>query len=522
MPVDVRTEQPARLVDQAEDRFRLLVENVKDYAIIMLDTRGHIVSWNAGAERLKGYAAREIIGRHFSAFYTPEDTANGKPDRELQIASRTGRYEEEGWRVRKDGSRFWANVVNTALVDERGTLQGFGQVTRDFTERKQAEEELRLSEERFRLMVQSVKDYAIFFLDAEGRISSWNEGARRIKGYTPEEILGKHFRIFYPPDAVAARHPEHELEVASREGSFEEEGVRVRNDGTTFWANVVITAMRDAKGELLGFVKVTRDVTDRRRAEDVVRQAAVDLERRVDERTAQLADVNAQLAENNHELEAFSYSVSHDLRAPLRAIDGFSKRVMTSAVDKLDESERDQLQRVRAAAQRMSQLIDDLLNLSRLNRVRVAVKRVDVSALARGVVEELHRSTPDRVVDVQVAEAMQASADPRLLKIAFENLLGNAWKFTRTRSAPRIEVSCTERDGRTVFFVRDNGVGFDLKYAEKLFFPFQRLHSEREFEGTGIGLATVQRIIRRHGGAIWAESEPDRGATFYFSLESST
>ncbi len=514
---------PATAQDQAtqppgDDRYKLLVESVKDYAIFMLDPQGQVLTWNAGAQRLKGYNANEIIGRHFSAFYPPDDLATGKPARELLIASQTGRYEEEGWRIRKDGTRFWANVVITALRDALGVLVGFGKVTRDLTERKHAEEELRLSEERFRLMVGSVTDYAILFLDAQGRIASWNAGAQRIKGWRPEEAIGQHFRMFYTEEAVASGHPERELEVAARDGRYEEEGWRVRKDGSRFWANVVITTMRAPHGALLGFVKVTRDITERREAQLALEHAAADLEKRVNDRTQELEDVNRKLEATNHELESFGYSVSHDLRAPLRALDGFSKLVLMSAADKLDDTERDHLARVRAAAQRMSQLIDDMLSLSQLSRATMKPTEVDLTAIAREIVADLRRSSPERHVDVTIQEGMSAHGDHRLLRIALENLLGNAWKFTRKRPDATVEVGAVERDGRRVWHVRDNGAGFDPTYASKLFIPFQRLHSTSDFEGTGVGLATVQRIVRRHGGDIWFDSAPDRGATFFFTL----
>lgn len=253
---------------------RLLVETVDEYAIFALDARGNIVSWNKGAERTKGYKPEEIIGKHFSIFYPPERVAQGFPDYELREAARVGRFEDEGWRVRKDGSRFWANVVITALRDEHGKLVGFGKVTRDLTARRQEEEALRESEERFRLLVQGVRDYAIFMLDPTGHVTTWNEGAHRIKGYTAEEIVGKHFSIFYPPEDLANNKPARELEIASATGVYEEEGWRVRKDGSRFWASVLITALRRSDGSLAGFAKVTRDLTERRAAQEKALEAA--------------------------------------------------------------------------------------------------------------------------------------------------------------------------------------------------------------------------------------------------------
>ncbi len=258
------------------DLYRLLVESVQDYAIFALDRTGRVLTWSAGAARLKGYSRTEIIGRHFSAFYPPEDVTAGKPDRELEEASRTGRLEDQGWRLRKDGTRFWANVVITALYDELGKLVGFAKVTRDRTEQRRETEALRESEARFRLLVESVRDYAIFMLDSQGHVATWNAGAERIKGYSTEEIVGRHFSTFYPPEKIAERFPEYELEVAAREGRFEDEGWRIRRDGSRFWANVVITALRNADGHLVGFAKVTRDLTDRRAAEEQARRLAAE------------------------------------------------------------------------------------------------------------------------------------------------------------------------------------------------------------------------------------------------------
>ena len=383
--------------------------------------------------------------------------------------------------------------------------------------RRRSESTLR--DEEFRLLVEGVKDYAIFMLDPQGRVMSWNAGAERIKGYRADEIIGRSFTTFYTEDAVASGHPAHELEIAAAEGRYEEEGWRVRKDGSRFWANVLITALSGDDGSLRGFAKVTRDFTERRAAQDALRESearlrvlAGELERRVEERTRELRDAYA-------ELEAFSYSVSHDLRAPLRAIDGFSKLLAAGADAKLDDVERAHLARIRDGAQRMSRLIDDLLQLSRLSRAPLSLQDVDVSAVAAAVVDELRQVEPDRVVDVAVEPGMRARADGRLLHLLLQNLIGNAWKFTRRRVDGRIEVGTTTMRGTPAFFVKDDGAGFDMRYAAKLFVPFERLHSAREYEGTGIGLASVKRVVARHGGAVEAVGAPDQGATFTFTLE---
>jgi PAS domain S-box-containing protein len=248
--------------------FRLLVDRVLDYAIFLLTPDGHIASWNAGAERLKGYTADEIIGHSFEQFYPDEARRAGLPQHLLSIARTDGRVENEGWRVRKDGSRFWADVVITALYDDAGELRGFAKVTRDLTERRAGEEHLRRSEQRFRTLIDSVKDYAIFLLSTEGTVLSWNQGAQQLKGYTPSEIIGESFERFYPPEGRATGLPQHLLSIARTDGRVENEGWRVRKDGSRFWADVVITALRDEHGELIGYAKVTRDLTDRRQAEN--------------------------------------------------------------------------------------------------------------------------------------------------------------------------------------------------------------------------------------------------------------
>jgi len=254
------------------DVFRLLVDTVQDYAIFVLDPLGFVATWNVGAERIKGYAPAEIIGRHFSTFYPPEDIAADKPRHELQVAREQGRIEDEGWRLRKDGSRFWANVIITALRDPSGKLTGFGKVTRDLTKQREADEELRRSEERFRLLVEGVRDYAIYMLDPDGRVATWNSGAEKIKGYEAHEIIGKSFSMFFTEEARAAGDPRRELEIARSDGRFEEEGWRIRKDGSRFWASVAVTAIHGARGELLGFAKVTRDLTARRAGEETARQ----------------------------------------------------------------------------------------------------------------------------------------------------------------------------------------------------------------------------------------------------------
>ncbi len=470
--------------------FRKLVDAIPDYAIFMIDRDGKIFSWNQGASRIYGYDGSEVIGQNIALFYRDEESPEKKVKAELDEAEAKGRYQEEGWRTRKDGSRFWTNALITPLKDESGQIQGFGKITRDLTERK-------VAEERYRDLVDSVKDYGIFMLDKNGFVQSWNSGASRIKGYRADEIIGQHFSRFYTQVDIDRDHPSAELESAIETGRYEEEGWRVRKDGTRFWANVIITPVINAGGELIGFSKVTRNLTERKIAEEELKRAY-------------------------DELEAFSYSVSHDLRAPLRSMAGFSEILEELLDEKLDPRSRDYLSRIRSSARKMSQLIDDLLNLSRLSRASLNVDKVNLSEVATKVTEEIRRSDPERAnIQVEIQPNLWVEGDPNLLRIVMENLLNNAWKYTSKTEKPVISFGRTQKSGEDVFFVRDNGAGFDMRFAEKLFGAFQRLHSVDEFPGNGIGLATVRRIIHRHGGEITANGKPNEGATFSFTLRPS-
>jgi PAS domain S-box-containing protein len=369
-----------------------------------------------------------------------------------------------------------------------------------------AEEYLRAREEdRFRRLIEAVKDYAIFLLDPRGRVETWNAGAQKFKGYEAHEIIGKHFSIFYPEQERAAGKPEAELRIAAAEGRFEDEGWRVRKDGSQFWGNVVITPIRDATGALTGFAKVTRDLTERRRAEEALRT----LIERLEERTRQLENANS-------ELDGFTYSVSHDLRAPLRAIDGFARVLLEDHAPQLDQDAKRVVDIICKNTQKMGRLIDDLLSFARLGRQEMSRTPLNMTAMVRKAAAET--LDPARQFDLRVGELPQAEGDAALIQQVWLNLLGNAVKYTRPRSPATIEITADSGDCETVYAVTDNGVGFDPRYGSKLFGVFQRLHAATEFEGTGVGLALVQRIVRRHGGWVKAEGKLGEGATFSFAL----
>lgn len=366
---------------------------------------------------------------------------------------------------------------------------------------------LSVSQGMFEQLVKSVEDYAIFMLNPEGIVITWNLGAKRIKGYEDYEIIGSSFTRFYSPEDLSTGKPLRGLKKARDEGHFEDEGWRVRKDGTRFWASVVITAIRDEHGTLLGFAKVTRDNTQRRIAEQALQQAKNELEQRVLERSAA-----------NKELEAFSYSVSHDLRAPLRHLIGFSLALREDYDDKLDEEGKTYLRYIEEAGQRMEGLIDELLKLSQLTSGPLDIDEVDLTRLTKEIVAELEALNLAHKVKFIVEDTPQVWGDLTLLRVVLYNLLENAVKFSMRADEPEINFGSEMWDGRTVYYVRDNGVGFDTKYADRLFGPFQRLHAKEDFAGTGIGLATCQRILRRHGGRIWADAHAGQGATFFFTI----
>jgi PAS domain S-box-containing protein len=474
-----------------ERQLALLVNQARDYAIFMLDPTGVVQTWNPGAERMKGYSRDEIVGRHFSVFYTDEDRARDHPADELRIAVRDGRYEEEGWRVRKDGSRFWANIIITALHGDDGELVGFGKVSRDLTARRELAE--------FRRLVSNVRDYAIFMLDPAGYILSWNTGARQLKGYEPEEIIGRHFSSFYTTEDRARNHPAFELEVAVREGRYEEEGWRVRKDGTMFWASVTITAIRDEGGRLTGFAKVTRDLTERKRSEDAL-QAAVE-----------------ELRAVNEELDRFASVAAHDMTDPLRTISGFAEVLVET--DPTPE-ERDKYTRhILDSSLRLSAMLQGLLAYARAGRTAVRGEVVELAGVVEKVRDDLaisiRGSRAELIADLPSDAAVVAAPDD--LRIVLQNLISNAIKFGDPLAAV-VVVEAERADQGWVVSVRDNGPGIAAQDQERIFGAFERGPTGGGQGGYGLGLAICQRLIERQGGTIGVASEPGEGARIWFNL----
>ena len=603
---------------RSEEQFRLLVNGVEDYAIFMLDPTGHVVSWNTGAERIKGYSAEEILGRHFSCFYPPEDIASGKPGKELEFAAANGRSEDEGWRVKKDGSRFWSNIVISAQRDESGNLRGFAKVSRDITKRKQAEE-------MFRGLLEATPD-AMVVVNQDSEIVLLNIQAEKQFGYRRDELLGQQVKKIIP-EGFAERLLSDGTRTAA-EALAQQIGAGIeltgqRRDGSAFPIEIMLSRLESAEGVLV--TAAVRDISLRKAEEMHLAQMARDLgikhqvldavvggttdpiyirdlEHRftlangacatlfglsVNEvlgktmrellpndsydavaqsdkeivRTGatctieELAEIGGitrfflttkgpyrdadqktigtigiareiterkkseeQLAAANKELEAFAYSVAHDLRAPLRHIDGFSKLLAEHLGGSLDKDAQHYLESIQDSTRNMGNMVDDMLNLSRVARTELNLQVTGLSSLVEKVLKEFEPEVKDRDIEWKIAGLPFVECDPILAKQVFVNLLSNAVKFTRTRPRAVIEVGQKDVAGQSTIYVRDNGVGFSMKYSDKLFGVFQRLHRQEDFEGTGVGLATVQRIVHKHGGRVWAEAELNTGATFYFTL----
>jgi PAS domain S-box-containing protein len=431
--------------------------------------------------------------------------AEDVPLLEKSLSTLSRAFEDSGvWRHRKkDGTILFVEIVSHELEFDQRPARLV--LANDVTARKRDEETLL----HFAAIVESSND-AIISKTLDGTITSWNPAAERLFGYAANEVKGRSITFLFPPDRL---DEERQILARLKRGERIEhfETVRVRKDGKAVDVSVTISPVKDGSCKIIGISKIARDITDRRRAEEEIRTLNRELEQRVRDRTAQLEVANK-------ELEAFSYSVSHDLRAPLRAIDGFSRVLLEDCANKLDDRSKTHLGRVCSASRHMSQLIDDLLNLSRVSRGQLRRAAVDLSAMARGIAAELRQTQPDRGAEFVIEAGLVADCDGSLLRIVLANLLGNAWKFTGKVAQPRIEFGAAPHEGHPAYFVRDNGAGFDMAYAGKLFGAFQRLHGVTEFEGTGVGLATVQRIVHRHGGRVWAEGAVGKGAAFYFIL----
>jgi len=529
-----------RALAESGERFRLLVDPVKEYAIYMLDPEGCVETWNAGAERCKGYAAAEVMGRHVSMFFLPEDAEAGLPATELGIAAREGRFETEAWRLRKDGTKFWALVTLTSLRGPDGALRGFATVTRDLTAQKQAEDallSLNAQLERYRIFVENIDEYAIYTLDAEGMITSWGAGAQMVSGARPEEVMGRHYSMFFPPAEVLAGVPQRELAEAARTGRYVADAWMITPHGERIWSSGVLNAVRNESGKLTGFIRVARDMTKQKLLEEDLERLKADLEVCVEERTRQLESTLVELRHKNEEVEAFVYIVSHDLRAPLVNLIGFASELQASCARLKLLAEQCVLPEVQKAefleilnadlpssvhfisqsSVKFERLIDALLMLSRHGRQIYRIENLDVGEVVADAVAIFHQAITEVGATVKVGYLPSVNADMTALGQVFSNLIGNSLKYRSPERPLQVEIGGQLEDGLVHYWVRDNGLGIPETSKARLFQVFQRFHPQRA-QGDGMGLAIVHRIVERHGGKIWAESREGEGTTFRFSL----
>jgi len=476
--------------------FGQIVAGVTDYAVFTLDVAGHVTSWNTGAENIKGYKAEEIIGRHFSRFYPSDAIARNWPGEELKIAAGQGRFQDMGWRIRKDGTRFWADVVITALRSPEGKLTGFLKITRDLTERRRHEETLRESEERFRLLVNSVKEYAIFMLDAEGCVASWNLGAERIIGYMAAEIIGRSVACLYPAEAAESGAAQRDLATVVAHGGMEINAWRVRKDGTRFWANVVICAVHDLDGKLRGYAQVTRDLTERKQFKE--------------------------LEESQQRTHEFLAMLSHELRNPLAPLKtSVAIMRMRELSDPVLIRARDVIDR---QVQHLTHIIDELLDISRITsgRIRLTSETLDLESIILCAIESVRPLLDSKGHSLEIERPehhLCVRGDLTRLTQVFVNLLNNAAKYTPDHG--RIEVAIRAADKSATVHIRDNGVGIAAELLPRMFDLF--IQGDRPLDradgGLGVGLALVHRIVSLHGGVVKAFSEgTGRGSELVVTL----
>jgi PAS domain S-box-containing protein len=494
--------QPTLAKFTEEQRFQLLVAGVNDYAIYMLDPDGYVSSWNAGAHRFKGYLPHEIIGKHFSTFYTEEDRAAGVPKRALNTALTEGKFEAEGWRVRKDGSRFWASVVIDPIRTEAGELVGFAKVTKDITERKLAQEALRESEQRFRLLVQGVTDYAIYMLSPTGIITNWNAGAERIKGYTHDEVMGEHFSKFYTEEDRLADAPSRGLAIAAKEGRYENEGWRVRKDGTRFWAHVVVDAIHDEHGTLIGFAKVTRDITEKREAAEALKRA----------------DAALFQSQKMEAIGQLTGGIAHDFNNLLGVMSGCLDLLSSRPRDEQDVRLIDSMQR---AVARGANLTQQLLSFARQQPLKV--ERLNINAVI-GAFESVLRRACDPSISFEIdlePELAPVMLDAARFEAALLNLVVNARDAMpkgggltlRTENVVLAEGQTGSlKPGRYArLTVIDTGTGMAPDTMARAFEPF--FTTKEVGKGTGLGLSQVYGFIAQSGGEVILASELGKGTS---------
>jgi PAS domain S-box-containing protein len=491
----------------SDNVYQKMVEEIQDYAIILLDKDGIIMNWNKGAEKIKQYKEYEVVGKHFSIFYLQEDIDDHLPQKLLNEAYEAGRSAQEGWRKRKDNTKFWGTITITALHDDNNEVIGYSKVTRDLTDKKASDDKLRMSEERYHQMIAEVEDYAIILLSVDGVIENWNLGAQKIKGYETKEIIGRKFEVFYTEEDRKTGLPGKLLNIAKEAGKATHEGWRVRKDGTKFWGLIVITALHNKEGNIIGFSKVTRDLTQKKLSDDKL--------------VAYLAELEIQ----NSELEQFAYVASHDLQEPLRKIQTFADLIRENYDDRTFAIKY--IEKLERSAKRMSELVKSLLLYSRLSKEKDnIISDVDLNSIITDIKEDFELLISEKNATIVCETLPVITGNHIQLGQLFANLIGNALKFSHADPVIKIGSTTVERkdihdassiltaERYVLITVEDNGIGFEDQYKKSIFSLFKRLHVRQSYAGTGIGLALCKKIAENHKGHISAEGDLGKGAIF--------
>lgn len=501
--------------------FYQLVASLGDYAVFTTDLEGNISSWNSAAQRVFGYTETEIIGKPFSIIFSPEERRRGDPQNELRNAAKHGRMVDEAWHVRKDGTKFWAAGAVFPLLDTTGAIRGYTKIAQDLTEGKLREETARSAAELVQLITDALPAL-VAYVDRKHRYLFHNKAYKDWFGDRAVDIRGKHIEEVVGQAAYDTVRPHLNRALRGERITVE---IEVPFVSGTRWIHADYIPDRDKSGEVRGIVSLVTDITSTKETEIALRKSEAALAEAKDQIAGHAANLEklvaqrtARLKQLNEELSTFTYSASHDLRAPLRKVDAFVQMLVNHAGDTLDQKSRNLAGRIREATKSMNRLIDDMLNLAGVTQRTVDQRIVNLSDLVIDIAGELRKSQPGRLVDLKVAPGIRGKGDSHLLRIALQNLLDNAWKFTKPRPIAKIGFGSSTAGKDKVYFIKDNGVGFDMRFAHKIFMPFERLHRIEDFPGTGVGLAIVKRAIERHGGRLWVKSKEGEGTTVFFTL----
>jgi PAS domain S-box-containing protein len=485
--------------DISTQRLLKMCDQIEEYAIIVLDETGVVESWNKGAEQLFGYTANEVIGKEMDLFDTDEERLSKLSHRTILNARLQQKATARAWLLRKDRSRFWGNISVSPIQGDQGELIGYTNIIRDLGKIKVSADAIKDQEDRFSKMIAEISDYAIIMLDSRGHILNWNQGAQDIKGYLPEEIIGQNFRVFYSADDQAAQVPESLIHTAATTGRAQAEGWRIRKEGSKFWGSITITAIHDVEEQIIGFSKVTRDLTDKLLAEQKQLQYIADLDKK------------------NKELEQFTYIASHDLQEPLRTISSFNRLLKEMYADQLDEHANMFTDVIEQSATRMTDLIRGLLDYSRIGFQKDVVE-VDCTKLLNNTELDFFKLIEETETQLIYPRLPVIRGYATELIQLFQNIISNGIKYRAKDRRPIIAINFREDEVKWVFQISDNGIGMDPRYIHKIFLIFQRLHTRDEYQGSGIGLANCKKIVELHKGDIWVESVPEVGSQFYFSI----